>query len=76
MKPLNTYIVCKEIENNVDKTESGFEVKSQNRFKNLKVVASSQDDIKVDDVVKVSIAAGEVDEDFVIIKRGDIIYII
>lgn len=76
MKPLNSYIVCEEVEESLDNTNSGFSFKTQERFKKLKVIASSDADVKVDDLVKVPFASGEPDENFFIIKRSDIIYII
>jgi|GEM_PF-5508677 len=73
MQPLNNYIVCKDLQK--QKSE-GFVIKTNNRFVELEVVSSSQDNVKVGDIVKVSANAGEKDEDYTIIRSTDIIYIL
>lgn len=76
MRPLNSYLVCKDLDSNTSKTTAGFEVQNSSKFKKLEVIESSDDEVKKGDVVKVSVNAGEQDEDFVIIRRGDIVYIV
>jgi len=75
MRPLNSNLVCKGKESN-ETSISGFSVKSLDRFRELEVIASSEDDIKVGDKVKVSVSAGEQDGEYIIIRRSDVIYII
>lgn len=76
MRPLNSYLICKELDNGTSETETGFAVTERKRFRKLQVLNSSDEEIKKGDIVKVSINAGEPDEDFTIIKRSDIIYIL
>lgn len=75
MKPLNSVLVCVELEQDI-KTDTGFSLKTQNKFKKLEVVASNEEDVKVGNVVKVPITSGDYDGNFVIIRRSDIIYVI
>jgi hypothetical protein len=76
MTPLNTIIICKEIDNSSDITESGFETRSTSTFRELEVVASSDERVKEKDIVKVSVNAGQQDNELVIIRVTDIIYIV
>lgn len=75
MRPLNSVLVCVELEQDI-KTDTGFSLKTQNKFKKLEVVASNEEDVKEGSIVKVPITSGEYDGDFVIIRRSDIIYVI
>ena len=75
MKPLNNYLVCKDVEDNKATTDSGFEVATTKRFKDVEIVASSQDDVQVGDIAKISVSSGEPDGENLIIRRQDIIYI-
>ena len=73
MQPLNNFIVCKELEK---KEETGFIVNSNSKFEELEVIATSQENVKVGDVVKVLTTSGDKDGDKRIIRSTDIIYIL
>lgn len=73
MQPLNNYIVCKELK----KEESvGFVYNSNNKFEELEVVATSQENVKVGDIIKVLTTAGDKSDEYRIIRSTDIIYIL
>lgn len=73
MQPLNNFIVCKELEK---EKKTGFIYTSNEKFEELEVIATSQENVKVGDVVKVLTTAGDKDEDKRIIRSTDIIYIV
>jgi hypothetical protein len=75
-RPLNNNLVCKDLTENLIEGSTGFTIKKEERFKTLEVLYSSEVDVAVGDKVRVGIHSGEEDGDNIIIKRGDIIYIL
>jgi hypothetical protein len=75
MKMMNNYLVC-EIPKEEEKENSGFAVKNLDSFKKLKVIHSEEQDIPVGCTVRLATNAGLVDEDGLVIKRGDVINIV
>ena len=76
MRPLNDVLVCKDLSSNESVGSTGFKIKGEEKFKTLEVLYTSQEDIEVGSKIRVSINAGEEDEDVIYIRRGDIIVII
>lgn len=75
---INNRLRCEDLSLTTQETSSGFEVKSEARFKKVKVVNSAEEDVKVGDEVLISVNAGEEDpyeEGIIIIHITDIIYI-
>ena len=76
MRPLNNNLVCKDLSKDLTEGTTGFIIKKEERFKTLEVLHSSEADINIGEKVRVSVNAGEDDGENIIIKRGDIIYVL
>lgn len=74
MKMMNNYLLC-EVKEETEKTSS-FTVKNVDQFVKVKVIQSSEEDIPVGCVVKISASAGLADEDGLTIRRTDVINIV
>lgn len=75
IKMLNNYILCEEVETPATST-FGFKTESDSKVKTVRVVESSEEDIEAGSLVKIISTAGLVDNDSLIIRRSDIIYIV
>ena len=75
IKMKNNYLLCK-VEEDMQETTGGFTVKNLSRFREVEVIASSQEDVPVGSKIKISVNAGEEDEEGLVIKSSDIIYIL
>ena len=73
MKMMNNYLLCEAQE---EKKVEGFTVKNVDTFIKVKVLHSSEDDIPVGCTVRISAAAGAMDEDGLTIRRKDVINIV
>ena len=75
----NNRLRCQEIDSTETESESGFSMSdSDKRFKRVKIVDSSEEDMQTGEIALVSVNAGEKDpdnEDMVIIHRQDVIWI-
>jgi len=76
MKMMNNYILCEDKDTNLNEHSSGFETKSFNNFKKVKVIRSNEEDVPEGSMIKVSVSAGTQDEDGLYIKRGEIVAIL
>ena len=80
MKMFNGNILCEDISEKVKESNSGFETRNEEKFKNVTVVESSETDVPKGSVIKVSVHAGqeivEEGKNFLVIKRTDIIYVL
>lgn len=75
IKMLNNFLLCEELETPAT-SDFGFTVNTAERVKVVKVIQSSEEDIPVGSQVKIVATAGLVDNDNLIIRRSDIIYIV
>jgi len=75
-RPLNNNLVCKDLTEDTNNSTSGFITKTEERFKTLEVLYSAEADVEVGEKVRVRINAGEEDGENIIIRRGDIIYVL
>lgn len=75
MRMLNSFLLCEEIEVPTT-TALGFQTQNDERVKIVKVAESSEEDVPVGSLIKIMSTAGLVDNDHLIIKRSDIIYVV
>lgn len=77
---LNQNILTKDVTNDTNISQNGFEDKKQLRFKELEVVLSGEAAIEVGSIVKVKSTSGEKIElpegEFIVIKLGEIIMVL
>ena len=74
----NNFIRCRDTEDNKERTSSGFETNTENKFKKVTVVTSGEEDVAEGDDLLVPVGAGEkdpYDDNIVFIRRQEIIYI-
>lgn len=74
-KMVNGNLLCKDVTETEIKTESGFTITKETKFKTLEVINSSDDDIPVGTQIVVPYHSGNVYEDLIIMNRKNIIYI-
>lgn len=76
MKMMNHYLLCED-EQPVATNVTGFSIKdSEKRFKTVTVICSNEEDIPVGSSVVISVNSGEKEEQGLVIKRTDVIYMI
>ena len=74
-KMVNGNLLCKDITESEIKTESGFTLTKETKFKTLQVLDSSEEDIPVGSEIVVPYHSGNAYGDLVIMNRKNIIYI-
>jgi hypothetical protein len=72
----NNFILCDDKKDDVNESSSGFVTSNATRFKTVKVIQSSEEDVPVGSEVRISVNAGEEDEIGLVIRRTDIIYVL
>lgn len=75
MKMKNNYLIC-EVPEKIEESYAGFQVKDLSLFQTVKVLHSAEEDIPEGCLVKISVNAGGIDKDGLIIKRTDVIHIV
>jgi hypothetical protein len=73
MKMMNNYLICEVQE---EAAYEGFTVQNSDAFVKTKVLHSSEEDIPVGCTVRISAAAGMMDENGLTIRRTDVINIV
>lgn len=74
-KMINDNLLCNDITENKLSTEVGFSVQKETKFKTLKVIESSTEDVPVGSEIVVPYHSGNKYEGQVIVSKHNIIYI-